>query len=91
MKRGADSGSSSARSSILEYTSSLSGRISWFFESIISARMSLPSRVVRNHGIQTAAWGSLARDVPRRNLRSFSFVSGEKEYSRDSAWGRMSA
>lgn len=33
------------------------------------------------------AWGSFARDVPRRNLRSLSFVSWEKEYKRDSeAW-----
>lgn len=30
------------------------------------------------------AWGSLARDVPRRNLRSFCFVSSEKVYSRAS-------
>ena len=30
------------------------------------------------------ACGSLAREVPKRNLRSFSLVSGEKEYRRDS-------
>ena len=30
------------------------------------------------------AWGSLAREVPRRNLRSFCFVSSEKVYSLDS-------
>ena len=29
-------------------------------------------------GVQMTAWGSLARDVPRRNLRSFCVVSGEK-------------
>lgn len=40
--------------------------------------------------VQMIACGSLARDVPRRNLRNFSFVSGEKEYSRDSDW-KMSA
>jgi hypothetical protein len=34
--------------------------------------------------VQMTAWGSLARDVPRRNFRSFSFVSGEKVYSFDS-------
>lgn len=31
------------------------------------------------------ACGSFDLDVPRRNLRSFSRVSGEKEYNRDSA------
>lgn len=30
------------------------------------------------------ACASLAREVPKRNLRSFSLVSGEKEYNRDS-------
>lgn len=34
--------------------------------------------------VQMIAWASLALDVLRRNLRSFSLVSGEKEYSRDS-------
>jgi hypothetical protein len=34
--------------------------------------------------LQMMAWGSFARDVPRRNLRSFSFVSGEKVYNLDS-------
>lgn len=36
------------------------------------------------------ACGSLDLEVPRRNLRSFSLVSGEKEYNRDSDW-EMSA
>lgn len=35
-----------------------------------------------NEDLQIKACGSLARDVPRRNLRSFSLVSGEKAYSR---------
>lgn len=30
------------------------------------------------------AWGSFALEVPSRNFRSFSLVSGEKVYSRDS-------
>jgi hypothetical protein len=34
--------------------------------------------------VQMIAWASLALDVLRRNLRSFSLVSGEKEYNRDS-------
>lgn len=34
--------------------------------------------------VQMMACGSLALEVPRRNLRSFSFVSGEKVYNRDS-------
>jgi hypothetical protein len=32
------------------------------------------------------ACGSFALDVPRRNLRSFSLVSGEKEYNLESDW-----
>lgn len=37
--------------------------------------------------VQMTAWGSFARDVPKRNLHSLSFVSWEKEYKRDSeAW-----
>lgn len=37
------------------------------------------------------AWGSLAREVPRRNFRSFCLVSSEKVYSLDSDdWGRVS-
>jgi hypothetical protein len=34
--------------------------------------------------VQMVAWGSLARDVPKRNLRSFSLVSSEKVNSLDS-------
>jgi hypothetical protein len=34
--------------------------------------------------LQMTACGSFALEVPKRNLRSFSFVSGEKEYNRDS-------
>ena len=39
--------------------------------------------------IQMMACGPLARDVPRRNLRSASLVSWEKEYNLDSeaCWG----
>lgn len=36
--------------------------------------------------VQMMACGSFALDVPSRNLRSFSFVSGENEYSRESDW-----
>lgn len=35
------------------------------------------------------ACASLALDVPSRNLRSFSFVSGEKEYSRESDCNKL--
>lgn len=34
--------------------------------------------------VQITAWGSFALEVPNLNLRSFSLVSGEKVYSRDS-------
>lgn len=47
-----------------------------------------------NENLQIKACGSLARDVPRRNLRSFSLVSGEKAYNRSddySADGSSSA
>lgn len=37
-------------------------------------------------GVQMIACASLARDVPRRNFLSFSLVSGEKEYNRESDW-----
>ena len=36
--------------------------------------------------VQMIACGSFARDVPSRNLRSFSFVSWEKEYNLESDW-----
>lgn len=62
-----------------------SGRISWVLESIISAGQDARwFGYVVDDGVQTAACGSFALDVPRRNLRSRSFVSGEKVYSRDS-------
>lgn len=43
----------------------------------------------RGHGgVQMTAWGSFALDVPRRNLRSFCFVSSLKVYNRASEdWG----
>lgn len=37
--------------------------------------------------VHMRACASLAREVPKRNLRSFSLVSGEKEYNRDSDCG----
>ena len=46
------------------------------------------------------ACASLALDVPRRNLRNFSLVSGENEYSRESDyhnsavstwWGKLAS
>lgn len=38
------------------------------------------------------AWGSLAREVPRRNLRSLVLVSSEKVYSRASElWAEVLA
>lgn len=40
--------------------------------------------LVRRMDTQMMACGPLARDVPRRNLRSASLVSWEKEYSLDS-------
>lgn len=41
----------------------------------------------RGGSIQIMACGSFALDVPRRNLRSFSLVSGENEYNLASDWG----
>lgn len=43
--------------------------------------MSRTARAHQENGeacVQMTAWGSLAREVPRRNLRSLSLVSGEK-------------
>jgi hypothetical protein len=37
------------------------------------------------------ACASLALDVPRRNLRSFSLVSGENEYSRESDYHKLAS
>ena len=34
--------------------------------------------------VHMTAWGSFALEVPSRNFRSFSLVSGEKVYKRDS-------
>ena len=38
--------------------------------------------------VQITACGSFALEVPRRNLRSFSLVSGEKVYNLESDWER---
>lgn len=38
----------------------------------------------RFQDVQITAWGSFALEVPSLNFRSFSLVSGEKVYSRDS-------
>ena len=38
----------------------------------------------RFQDVQITAWGSFALEVPSLNFRSFSLVSSEKVYSRDS-------
>lgn len=62
----------------------------WFAESVSLRLLRVAAELVfirhqsgRQH-VQMTAWGSFAREVPNLNFRSFSLVSVEKVYSRDS-------